>query len=167
MPIHPVASMSIGAGLGLGLTGVGTGIKWSTYKEKTKNPTFKDFFKKNKAHIIGSAAINSTLGASLFIPSSSTRYRANYKYERAYTNNYSRPTTSFSDHMKDIGGVNIKTKADAKRAYIDAAKKYHPDINKDPNATKKMQKINDAWKKHKSIRSLASLLFYLIITLKL
>jgi len=69
--------------------------------------------------------------------------------------------------MKDIGGVNIKTKADAKRAYIDAAKKYHPDINKDPNATKKMQKINDAWKKHKSIRSLASLLFYLIITLKL
>lgn len=33
-----------------------------------------------------------------------------------------------------------------KAAYRKKAKKYHPDINSDPNATKKFQQINDAYK---------------------
>ena len=37
------------------------------------------------------------------------------------------------------------TKEELKRSYKKLAKKYHPDISQDPNATEKFQKINDAY----------------------
>ena len=46
----------------------------------------------------------------------------------------------------DVLGVSRDaSKDEIKKAYRKLSKKYHPDINKSPNATEMFQKINDAY----------------------
>lgn len=55
----------------------------------------------------------------------------------------------FVDQYEKAAGVlgisPLADKYEVKLAYRKLAKKYHPDINKDPSATKKFQEINDAY----------------------
>ena len=48
------------------------------------------------------------------------------------------------DYYKILGVGKDATKEDIKRSYKELAKKYHPDINKDPGATDKFKEINEA-----------------------
>ena len=43
------------------------------------------------------------------------------------------------------------TPEEVRQAYLRLAKKYHPDVNKDPGSTEKMQKINQAYSELKLI----------------
>ena len=48
------------------------------------------------------------------------------------------------DYYKTLGVEKNATKEEIKKAYKNLAKKYHPDINKDQNATEKFKEINEA-----------------------
>ena len=59
------------------------------------------------------------------------------------------PTNYQQKYKESLQLLEVSEKADQnqlKTAYRKKAKKYHPDINKDPNATRKFQEINDAYK---------------------
>ena len=49
------------------------------------------------------------------------------------------------DFYKVFGLDKTATKEDIKKRYRELAKKYHPDINKNPDATQKMQEILEAY----------------------
>jgi len=72
-------------------------------------------------------------------------YRQSYERSSGYVN----PNASFRQQYEEacnILGVNYNAdKYQIKLAYRKLAKSYHPDINKDVNATEKFQKINTAY----------------------
>ena len=49
------------------------------------------------------------------------------------------------DYYKTLGVDKTATKAELKKSYRILAKKYHPDVNKSPNATIEMQNIQEAY----------------------
>ena len=49
------------------------------------------------------------------------------------------------DYYQTLGVSKDASKEDIKKAYRDLAKKYHPDISKEPNATEKFKKISEAY----------------------
>ena len=49
------------------------------------------------------------------------------------------------DFYKVFGLDKTATKEDIKKRYRELAKKYHPDVNKNPDATQKMQEILEAY----------------------
>lgn len=77
-----------------------------------------------------------------------------YKNQRAYSNGsqknqtYYDPTNDFikkyENSCKILGIEPTADKGLIQRAYRNMAKKYHPDINKGPDATEQFQKINEA-----------------------
>src|SRR5690606_32135858 len=50
----------------------------------------------------------------------------------------------FKDYYKILGVDKTATAEDVKKAYRKLARKYHPDISKEPDAEKKMRDINEA-----------------------
>ena len=79
--------------------------------------------------------------------------RGSYDYGGGYSGGYQQPFTNPTGEFKkkyeeSIGLLGLSRDADfyqVKLAYRQQAKKYHPDINKSPNATEMFQKINDAY----------------------
>lgn len=49
------------------------------------------------------------------------------------------------DYYKILGVSKNSSSKDVKKAYYQLAKKYHPDTNKDPNASKKFQEVSEAY----------------------
>lgn len=49
------------------------------------------------------------------------------------------------DYYKIFGLSKNATQAEIKKRYRELAKKYHPDVNKSPDATSKMQEIQEAY----------------------
>ncbi len=49
------------------------------------------------------------------------------------------------DYYKVFGLRKTATKEEIKKTYRELAKKYHPDVNKSPDATAKMQEIQEAY----------------------
>ncbi|MBX2932026.1 MAG: DnaJ domain-containing protein [Chitinophagaceae bacterium] len=49
------------------------------------------------------------------------------------------------DYYKIFGLPKTATKEEVKKRYRELAKKYHPDVNKSPDATAKMQEIQEAY----------------------
>ncbi|MGB9674564.1 MAG: DnaJ domain-containing protein, partial [Nanopusillaceae archaeon] len=49
------------------------------------------------------------------------------------------------DYYQLLGVNRNSSKEDIKKAYRDLAKKYHPDVNKDPQSTEKFKKITEAY----------------------
>ncbi len=64
------------------------------------------------------------------------------------------PVWSDIDYLRwiDVAQENIKSKRDLTKAYRAAARKYHPDLNKAPDASKKMGKASEAYNKLKETR---------------
>ncbi len=56
------------------------------------------------------------------------------------------PRQKYRESLDILGVSEGVDEKELKMAYRKKAKKFHPDINKDPNATKKFQEINDAYK---------------------
>jgi DnaJ-class molecular chaperone len=50
-----------------------------------------------------------------------------------------------TDYYKIFGLCKNATKEEIKKRYRELAKKYHPDVNKSPDATAKMQEIQEAY----------------------
>src|SRR3989338_1328198 len=48
------------------------------------------------------------------------------------------------DYYKILGVSKNATKEEVKKSYKDLAKKYHPDINKDPDAAEKFKEVSEA-----------------------
>jgi hypothetical protein len=63
-------------------------------------------------------------------------------YDNDYSNYTSNPLKSAYETLNIKPGA---TQAEAKKAYFNLMKKYHPDTNKNPSAVKKSQEINSAW----------------------
>ena len=70
-------------------------------------------------------------------------------YSGGYQQQYTNPTSEFKKkYQESINLLGLTLDADfyqVKLAYRQQAKKYHPDINSSPDATKMFQKINDAY----------------------
>lgn len=49
------------------------------------------------------------------------------------------------DYYRVFGLPKTATKEEIKKRYRELAKKYHPDVNKSPDATRKMQEIQEAY----------------------
>lgn len=79
----------------------------------------------------------------------SQRGRSNYDFGGGYQQPFTNPTGEFKKKYEEsINLLGLSSDADfyqVKLAYRQQAKKYHPDINKSPNATEMFQKINDAY----------------------
>lgn len=55
-------------------------------------------------------------------------------------------TRNIIKKMFEITGKE-KTKAEVRKKYLELAKKYHPDVNKNPNAAEQMRVVTEAWDK--------------------
>ncbi len=49
------------------------------------------------------------------------------------------------DYYNELGVSKTSSKDEIKKAYRELAKKYHPDISKEPNATEKFKKVSEAY----------------------
>ncbi len=83
----------------------------------------------------------------------SQRSSGGYDYGGGYSGGYQQPFTNPTSEFKKkyeestslLGLGNDADFYQVKLAYRQQAKKYHPDINQSPDATKMFQKINDAY----------------------
>src|SRR5258708_1646074 len=50
----------------------------------------------------------------------------------------------YKDYYKTLGVPKSATAADLKKAYRKLARQYHPDVNKNPDASKKFKEVNEA-----------------------
>lgn len=79
----------------------------------------------------------------------STGYDNGGGYSGGYQQQYTNPTSEFKKKYEEsINLLGLTLDSDfyqVKLAYRQQAKKYHPDINQSPDATKMFQKINDAY----------------------
>jgi molecular chaperone DnaJ len=71
-------------------------------------------------------------------------------YENQYSHRYKRAQKNFPDskkmcHYKTLGLARSASKDVIRKAYLQLAKKYHPDINKAPTANAMFQKIQEAY----------------------
>ena len=77
------------------------------------------------------------------------RSYGDFRSQGNYGHSYGNPITEFKNKYErscDVLGVSYNVdKYQIKLAYRRKAKKYHPDINKAPDATKMFQEINDAY----------------------
>ena len=83
----------------------------------------------------------------------SQRGSAGYDFGGGYSGGYQQPFTNPTGEFKKkyeestslLGLANDADFYQVKLAYRQQAKKYHPDVNQSPDATKMFQKINDAY----------------------
>ena len=50
-----------------------------------------------------------------------------------------------NDPYKILGVAPTASTAEIRRAYRDLAKKYHPDVSRSADASRRMQEVNDAY----------------------
>lgn len=55
------------------------------------------------------------------------------------------PTSQFRDHYRELGVAPDASYTDVRQAWREAAKRWHPDINRGPDAEETMKRINEAW----------------------